>query len=83
MTKLFILVHPGKAERSIIAGLNRTKFYKSGKGKHIRPHLIKEVEAMEYDGVHYSVLSLSTGGSLIVEETAEQVLEQIEAIECQ
>lgn len=82
MTKLFILVHPGKAERSMYAGEYKTKFYKSGKGKHIRPHLIEEVEALEYDGVHHCRISMSNGGVLVVEETAEQVLEQIEAIEC-
>lgn len=82
MTKLFILVHPGKAERSMYAGEYKTKFYKSGKGKHIRPHLIEEVEALEYDGIHHCRISMSNGGVLVVEETAEQVLEQIEAIEC-
>lgn len=85
MTKLFVKLTTGTNRIDNSMGNNRYYFDKDDHPIYVRPHLIESVQQMKWTHKYpyTQVLVTGTEYALHVLETPEQIMEQIEAIECQ
>lgn len=84
MTKLFVKLTTGANRIDNSMGYNTYKFDTDPHPTFVRPHLIESVQRKNWCGSHgyTQVLVNGTEYALHVLETPEQIMEQIEAIEC-
>ena len=85
MAKLFVTLTTGTNRIDNSMGLNSYRFDNNQHPTFVRSHLIEQVQRKRWGNGHDFTHVLITGldGALCVVETPEQIIEQIEAIECQ